>query len=368
MSHKTERRGPRSPTRKSNPSAATAICGKGSKVKLNQEEFFLKHQVDGQLTDEQMGEMMNLPEGDTGTPTPESGEPDAAAAPAAAPAPDAATNAAATTAQAPAATDLPNGEQPAVIMAKDGVHTIPYEKLTEARETAREATARAESLAQELGRLKATPAPAPAAAPASTPGPAETPQGDVGVFGDFSEEAISSGIKKLVDANTASARTELEARFATALAPIQKQQVDSATELHFKTIETAHPDAEAIAESAEMKQWIERQPAFVRDTYAGVLKEGTAAEVVELMTAFKEATGKTTQAAPAAKADPAAAAKAAIAKADSAPPTSLSEIPAGSAAHHDEAAAMLDMTSAGLMSKFEGKTPEQIRALMDKVI
>ncbi|MEO8391217.1 hypothetical protein [Polaromonas sp.] len=364
MSHKTERRGFRPPTRNSNPSAGHGDMWQGNE--MNQEEFYLQHQVDGLLTDEQMAQMLDLPEGDTGK-TPESSEPAAAPAPASAPAPDVDPAKVVDPAPAPVVTDPPEGHEPKVILAKDGLHTIPYEKLTEARDQAREATARAAELEQEVQRLKTVPAaPAPAPAPAE-PTPAATPATNTELYGDYSEEAIANGIEKVVAAKTAAITADLEARFASALAPIQKQHVDAATDQHFSTIAAAHPDFEAVAESAEMQQWIAKQPAFVRTAYADVLKKGTAEEVVELLTAYKGATGTTPAVVPA-KVDPAAAAKAVIAKAGSAAPTSLSEIPAGSAAHHDEAAAMLDMSSAGLMTKFEGKSPEQIMALMNKVL
>ena len=97
-----------------------------------------------------------------------------------------------------------------------------------------------------------------------------------------------------------------------------------------------------------------------------VIEGGTAPEVIELLSAFKSATGVLT--AGNGKPDPATAAKAAIAKAQSAPPTSLSEIPAGSAAHHDQGEAVLEMSTAGLMNMFDGKSPEQIKTLLNRSI
>ena len=88
--------------------------------------------------------------------------------------------------------------------------------------------------------------------------------------------------------------------------------------------------------------------------------------MIEALDAFKSATGKL--AARPAKVSTAAAAQAAIAKAQSAAPMSLSDIPAGSSAHVDEAAAMLDKSDAGMMNAFDGKTPEQINALMNKIL
>lgn len=47
---------------------------------------------------------------------------------------------------------------------------------------------------------------------------------------------------------------------------------------------------------------------------------------------------------------------------------SLTDIPSGSTVNPDPAQAMLEMSNAGVMSMFEGKTPEQINALMNRVI
>lgn len=332
-----------------------------------QEEFFLAHAVDGELSSEHMAQMLNLPEGDSGVQTPASGsEPDAALE---AKDPDAGEQQ--PKKDGPAAADpvVPEPEKVPVILAKDGVHTIGYEKLVEAREGEKTAKEEAAALKQELETLKkAAPTPAPTAAPA----PAATPEpGAKADFGDFSDEALEKGIVNLVEARVAAI---VDARVAERLSPLQQKQETDAATLHLTTIYTAHPDLDSLVESKELNQWIEKQPSFARAGYRTVLSDGTAADVVEMFDAFKEATGKTaappapTPAPAAAKPDPAAAAQAAIAAARTAPPSSLSEIPAGSAAHHDEATAMLEMSATGLMGKFEGKSPEQIMALMNKVL
>lgn len=123
---------------------------------------------------------------------------------------------------------------------------------------------------------------------------------------------------------------------------------------------------ESVAQSAELAKWIDAQPSFVRDGYKAVIAQGTAEQVIETLNAFKAATGKLASAP--AKPDVLAAAQAAIAKAQSKPPMSLSEIPAGSHAASDEVDAMLDMSSTGIMSKFDGKSSEQIMALMSRVL
>lgn len=334
----------------------------------NQTEFFLANAVDGQLTDEQMGQMLSLPEGDTGF-TPESGEPSTASG---------TTEATETVEKA----DTPQGGTPKVdevptepdtkpvLLAKDGIHTIDYQKLVDAREGEKQWKAAAEAAQQQLAALqaqaqqRADAGVAPTATDNAVASATELIEGGVDpeIFGDFSEMAIAKGIQKLVSSGLDALRSELN----QVVAPIKASTQQSAIEAHTTTIYTAHPDADSIAQSAELSGWIEKQPSFVRDGYKAVLEKGTASQVVELFTAFKDATGKT--AATPGKPDVAAAAKAAIAGAKQAPPTSLSEIPAASAAHHDEASAMLEMSSASLSNRFEGKSPEQIHEILNRVL
>jgi hypothetical protein len=368
-----------------------------------QAEFFQQHAVDGVLPDALMTQMLALPAGDiaftfgegsSGSPTaateiddedehqdlnPDGTHKAAAPAtdPATAPAPAAAAPA---PSSAPAATPAPQA-----ILAKDGVHTIPFERLEEAREIARQAkeradaeAARAAALAAEIERLKTAgqaPAPSPAQAPAAAP--ATEPGAEAGLFGDYSDQALAAGIEKLVSQRTADLRQQISA-LQGQLAPVQQAAEIDAARAHWTAIYKAHPDADSLVESAELQDWINKQPSFVRAGYEKVLDEGAAGEVVELFDAYKAATGKTAPppaapaGAPAPAASPAAAAAAqaaaAIAAAPHVTPTSLSEIPAGTSAHHDEAAAMLEMSPVALMTKLEGKTPEQINALMNKLL
>ena len=243
-----------------------------------------------------------------------------------------------------------------VILAKDGVHTIEYAKLVEARE-AEQHWKRVALEAQQL--LEAQKA---AAAPVTEQPKAQEEQ-EANLFGDFSEEAIAKGVEKLVASKTAAIQAEFDAKLNTVLAPLQAQQAASATDEHFSAIAKAHPDAESVAQSAELESWVNSKPTFVRDVYKNVIGQGTASQVIELLNAFKAEKPQALV-----QASAAAAAQAVIAKAQAKPPMSLSDIPAGSNVAVDESSAMLDMSSTGLMSKFDGKSPEQIMALMSRVL
>lgn len=333
-----------------------------------QAEFFQAHAVDGQLTDAQMLQLLQLPEGDTGT-TPDSGEPDTAA--------DGSVQADNETKnQNQPAMDADPDPAKAVVMAKDGVHTIPYQKLVEARDGAQQWRAQAEAAQSELAALKAAAeqradageAPTRTDAQAATAEAAIDAGVDPAIFGDFSEGDLAKGIKSLVDMQAKSINAAVEKRLAEMLGPVLEQQKTKAADSHYGSIYERHPDADSIAESKELADWIGKQPTFARAGYQAVLSQGSTGEIIEFFDTFKAATGKTTTPATTGKQDVAAAARAAIASAKSAVPASLSDFPGGSAGPADEMDAMRQMGGQDLMAKLEGKSPEQIEALMARLI
>lgn len=335
---------------------------------VTQEQFYLQHQdADGNLSPEHAAQLLELPvQGDT--PAQAAGSSDK---PAVASEPAAAEGTAKPADEPkpaevadPAKSDVPAP----VVLAKDGVHTIPYEELVQAREAAKTAKHWEDVAAQQAAELEALKkAPAPAAAPAEVPKIDAAKAAEL--FGDFSEEAIAKGVETLVAQRVEAATVALESKFQQALAPVQANAEKTALETHYKTIYTAHPDTDSLVESAELKAFIEQQPSFVRDQYKAVLTEGTADQVVELFTTFKSATAKPAPA-PAPKPAVDAEAKAAevIASAKAPKPMSLSDIPAGSQAHHDEATAVLEMTPEALLGKFEKLSPSQTEALLNRVL
>lgn len=310
---------------------------------MNQEAFFQANQVDGQLSDEKMAQMLSLPEGDTTSV--ESSVPDADVV-----------------VETPAAVEEAKVEavvEP-VILAKDGVHTIPFAKLEEARQGEQHWKSVAAEQQKQIDELAKQPVAESAKAVDVDIASKEREFIGAMMEGDTEKaEAIRLEINGILE-------SRYEAKIASILEPIQKERAISATDAHFNAIAKAHPDYESVAQSQELADWIAKQPSFARSGYEKVIAEGTAQEAIELFDAFKAAAGKTTVAT--GRPDAAELARAAVANAKSKPPTSLSEIPAGSGVQHDEAAAMLEMSGAGLMNKFEGKTPEQINALLSRII
>ena len=324
----------------------------------------------GDLTPEQAAQLLSLGiQGDTGAPSPE-----LSSGPAAAPAPTDAS-------PQPAAQPEPElTAENAVIMAKDGKHTISYDKLVQARETARAAQTEAQTLAaqlqaaqQQLADLQAqAQARADAGqAPTATDNQVAAAQAaidagaDPALFGDFSEEALAKGITKLVEQQVAARMAAIDAK----LKPIEQQAATDATTAHFNAIYSAHPDADSIVESQEFAVWKGAQPAVVRAALDQALEKGSSTDVIEVFSAFKAATQQ--QSPPAAgkgAMTPAEAAKAAIAKAAMPVPASLSDIPGGRVAGTNVFEAMDTMNSHELLAATSNMTAEQIEAWLNAQI
>ena len=324
----------------------------------------------GDLTPAQAAQLLSLGiQGDTGAPSPE-----LSSGPAAAPAP---------TDGSPQPAAQPEPEltaENAVILAKDGKHTISYDKLVQARETARAAQTEAQTLAaqlqaaqQQLADLQAqAQARADAGqAPTATDNQVAAAQAaiDAGVdpalFGDFSEEALAKGITKLVDQQVAARMAAIDAK----LKPIEQQAATDATTAHFNAIYSAHPDADSIVESQEFAVWKGAQPAVVRAALDQALEKGSSTDVIEVFSAFKAATQQQPPAAAGKGAmTPAEAAKAAIAKAAMPVPASLSDIPGGRVAGTNVFEAMDTMNSHELLAATSNMTAEQIEAWLNAQI
>ena len=251
-----------------------------------------------------------------------------------------------------------------VVLARDGVHTIPYEKLVEARERDRvsqEALAAANAELEILRKQAQTPA---TVAPTQQEQDIETAQAaiDAGVnpdyFGDFSEEALAEGINKLIDERVSA---QVDARVAKALEPMQQKEQESAAEAHMRTIYEAHTDADSIVESSEFEAWKASQPTYIQAALDGVLTQGTAEQVVELLNNFKQSTTST----PAADAgkpstdDLKAKAREAIKNTAPAIPASLSDIPGGHKGALDIREQMDAMSGIELVEAMADWSPEK---------
>lgn len=350
-----------------------------------QDEFLNTHADSGVLTPEQAAQLLELGEqGDTGK-QPEQAVVPAAAAEGGGEKPEGEAKDAKTEPNdkpqgeaAPTTDDEPKDPSKAVILAKDGVHTIEFQKLVDAREDAKQWRTRAEAAQHELDALKAQAEQRAAAGEAPTKvdkqvevAQAAIDQGaDPSLFGDFSEEALAKGIDAIVEQRVnARLAAAVDAKVEAALKPFQQQQAATAHDEHLRAIYAKHPDADSIAESKELGDWIAKQPSFVQAGYRDVLAKGGTAAVIELFDAFK-ADKQGTQAA--ADATPAgvvkAQAKAAIAAAAEKVPNSLSDIPGGRSGPSNPDEAIASLSGPDMAERMASMTPAQIEAYLNRHI
>lgn len=262
----------------------------------------------------------------------------------------------------------------AVIMTKDGKHTIPFEKLQQAREAERLALEKvqlAEQQAQaaiaELEKLRNQQSQSNTAAQqAKIDNQIDIAQQaidngvDPSIFGDFDEEGLAGGIQTLVQQQVAQ---QVEARLKQALEPIaQKQQIDE-TQQHYAAILQAHPDIESVAESQEFASWRASQPSYAQQAINGVLSQGTTDQVIELFNQFK---GNAQTAAPT-SAGIKQAAKAKLDNAQSAIPASLSDI-AGGQAHTSPDEQLANLDGVDMLAAMDKMSLEQIERILNKTL
>jgi hypothetical protein len=264
----------------------------------------------------------------------------------------------------------------AVVLSKDGKHTIGYEKLVEARQGLQhwktEAAAKDARIAEleALAKARVT----AGEAPTTTDNQLAAAQSaieagvDPELFGDFSEQALAHGIQTLVERQVASqVQTQVAEQVGKALEPLRAKAAQDDVAAHYRTIYETHPDADAIAESKELAQWIESQPSIARDAYANVLSQGTAAQVVELFSVFKQNTSTTQRGTKSDQDDAQRKAQEAIAKAAKAVPASLSDIPGGRASSTSRLEQMAEMNPMDLLESMNDMSSEQINAWLNRL-
>lgn len=328
----------------------------------------------GDLSPEQAAQLLQLgdTQGDTGVTAPELSN-----GPAVAPAQTDATATSTTNAPETPPAEAELTAENAVILAKDGKHTISYDKLLQERAARQAMAAQLEAANQKLAELQAqAQARAEAGqAPTQADNNAVAAQAaidagvDPAIFGDFSPEAMAAGVAKLVQAQVEARMAAIDAK----LQPIQQQTAKTAAEEHIAAIYGAHPDADSIVESQEFASWKAAQPSVVRHALDHAMNNGSASDVIEVFSAFKASKGQAAApqqpAAPAApQVSPAEAAKAAIAKAAAPMPASLSDIPGGRAGGTNLLEAMDSMNGPEMLSAANGMSQEQIEAWLNSQI
>ena len=316
--------------------------------------------IEGALSPEQAAAALAAGEGDTSAELENGGTPDATTV----------TDEATATGEDAGTTTEAGDPANAVVLARDGKHTIPYETLVKHREGEQHWKAQAEAAQQQLAELQAqAQARADAGtAPTTTDNMLATAEAaiesgaDVGIFGDFSEEALAKGIATLVE-------QQVQARVNAALEPLATKQAKDAAAAHYDAIYSKHPDADSIAQSTEFAAWVNAQPSAVRNAYWGLFDPhtgGTAQEIVEVFDAFKGA--NTPNPNTPAAADTKAAASAAVAAARATPPASLSSIPGARVEGASELDRAADMSGPDMLEATKNMSPAQIEAWLDRQI
>lgn len=251
----------------------------------------------------------------------------------------------------------------AVVLAKDGKHTIPFEKLAKAREGEVHWRDQYNAVAAELAKLRELSAQNAQVGENSGQYEAniETAEKlidegvDLELFGDFSEEAIAKGIASLVDQ-----------RVAKAIAPTQAREAESIEQQHFNAIEQAHPDIESIVESSEFDSWVAKQPSFSRDAIQSVLSQGTATQVIELFDTYKAAITKPDTGNPASEKAPSEPKKTAKAQPEEKVPNSLSDLPSSSPSQFGKDERVGNMSAAQQIEEMSGWSPQQIEDYVNR--
>ena len=265
----------------------------------------------------------------------------------------------------------------AKVLAKDGIHTIPYESLEKARKGEQEWKAKAESYEQALAEARSQIQTGQATTPAAeqnlaTAEAAIAASGDntdvIAMFGDFSEEAIAKGVDALLEVRVPGA---IQAAIDKALQPFQQQQqlqqaqlAKSAEQQHFDAIASVHPDFESVAESQEFQNWKDAQPGILQGAYDRILNSGNSAEVNELLTLYKQANNLNV-ATPDVNSIKEQA-KQAVNKAQTQVPHSVSDLPAGSPAGVTLDERMAAMSPAQQVEAMASWTSEQIDAYVSR--
>lgn len=258
-------------------------------------------------------------------------------------------------------------EEP-VVLARDGKHTIPFSELEAARERARQ-------LEQEVIALKG------AAAPGQPEGEQqaaiEAPNFDAELrdLRRQYREALYSGDNDLSDELEAKidaklgertdrivserlagdkAQSEAEARAAAEIADVEARAAALIQKYQF-----LDPASPAVNQDA-IDLVVSKRDALMR---AGVPFADAVEQAVAKVAPLFESTATPKQGAGVAQ-----KAAEAIAKAKAQVPTSLSQVPAGARAHHDEGEAIREMDINQLSRSLESKTPDEIMKLMNRVL
>ena len=85
------------------------------------------------------------------------------------------------------------------------------------------------------------------------------------------------------------ARQEMEQVLSERIAPLENAKAEQEVQAHYSAIAEKHPDYQEIAESADFQKWIDDQPAYIQQAIKNVVVSGSADQVNELLSSYKQA-------------------------------------------------------------------------------
>ena len=259
---------------------------------------------------------------------------------------------------APESIDPPADAPEPVVLAKDGVHTIPFEEHRAAKDRAQEAEARAAGL-EALSKEQAELIESLKEAKAADKGTGATEAQDevmAKLTSDYPElaETLIPVMKALAEGGSKALKQELDDLRST-LVPIQKATHENALDAHFAAITAAVPDFDALVDSGAINTWVEGLPSYARNGAQAVLDKGTASEVIELFGQYKQAQG--IKPAPSAEQIKELANKA-VSNAKTRTPATLNDIPAAGTTAVEET----PTSAAGWAARFNKMSEKEILA------
>ena len=105
------------------------------------------------------------------------------------------------------------------------------------------------------------------------------------------EAPVNALINAALQAQAVNMQREFQQVMQQRLAPVESVAAQSQEAMYWQTVQAQHPDFREAA--AALPAWIQKQPAILRPTLERVYNGGTAVEVVELLSAYKQAIGST---------------------------------------------------------------------------
>lgn len=259
-------------------------------------------------------------------------------------------------------------EEP-VVLTKDGAHTIPFSVLEAERQRARD-------LEQQLLALQA--AKPQDAADAAPTGVAVGANEDLKqLFAERDDALYSGDTEKAAELNMKIFDVQQELATQAAIERIDARNAEQAAKSAEQQMQLqASANAEAVGKKYSFLDFQSEKANHEAIDLVVAQRDRLVSQGVPFAEAILQAAEKvaplfvqrTTTTAPEAKTDAASRAAEVIAKAKTQVPTSLSSVPAGASAHHDEGEAIRNRSGLSLLSTFEGKSADDILKLMSRVI